>query len=95
MVNDLLDGKSYCRTVQSNGMMGQPSGEREHCIEFSEGNATDNANTFFGNPPRSFKYTLKDSIVTFGHYKYGVAKDYSWIVSIAGSTLKGTVFELK
>ncbi len=53
-----LDGKKFCRSVTSGGMMGQPAGTRLHCISFKGGRATDNANTFFGNPPQTFTYAL-------------------------------------
>lgn len=54
-----LAGKAFCRTVKSNGQMGQPKGERSHCIEFKdETNVVDNGNTFFGNPPQTGTYTI-------------------------------------
>lgn len=57
-IDGQLDGKKFCRSVTSSGMMGQPAGTRLHCISFKGGRATDNANTFFGNPPSSYTYTL-------------------------------------
>ena len=53
-----LDGKTFCRTVVSDGSFGQPRGEREHCVVFEEDSMTDTANTFFGNPPETIAYVL-------------------------------------
>lgn len=53
-----LDGKTFCRTVNMGGMFGQPSGDSEHCVSFKDGRMTDNANTFFGNPPETLAYRL-------------------------------------
>ena len=46
-----FDGYSYCRKV----------GEREHCLTFEDGQMSDNANTFFGNPPETKAYQLIDT----------------------------------
>lgn len=54
----LLDGSKFCRTVKSEGHFGQPKGQRQHCLTFRAGTATDNANTFFGNPPEHFAYEV-------------------------------------
>jgi hypothetical protein len=54
-----LDGLRFCRSVETGGMFGQPKGTRLHCLSFNEGVATDNASTFFGNPPRSYSYKVK------------------------------------
>src|SRR5665647_1728208 len=54
-----LDGKTFCRSVKSGGMMGQPAGVRSHCVAFEDGKASDNANTFFGNPPSHYAYSVK------------------------------------
>ncbi len=90
-----LDGNSYCRTVISDGMFGQPKGERQHCVSFKEGVATDSANTFFGNPPERAPYTVKGRIVSFGKSKFVIAKDESDLVAISGSVAEGTVLDLK
>jgi hypothetical protein len=58
-----LDGSRYCRTIQRNGMFGQPSGPAKHCVSFKDGKMTDNANTFFGNPPETKAYRLKGNDV--------------------------------
>jgi hypothetical protein len=55
-----LDGKTFCRSVQSDGMFGQPKGTREHCVSFKNNIMVDNANTFFGNAPDSENYALVD-----------------------------------
>ncbi len=57
-VSGLLDGNTYCRTVQTDGSFGQPVGERQHCVSFANGLMRDGANTFFGNPPSSDKYRV-------------------------------------
>jgi hypothetical protein len=54
-----LDGMKFCRSVQTDGSFGQPKRIRKHCLSFADDVATDNASTFFGNPPRRFSYTLK------------------------------------
>jgi hypothetical protein len=58
-----LDGNTYCRTVQSGGFFGQPKGERSHCVAFKGGFMTDNANTFFGNPPETLPYKVRGTAV--------------------------------
>lgn len=57
-----LDGKTFCRMVPTGGLFGQPSGERQHCVAFENGFMTDNANTFFGNPPETIVYDLVNEI---------------------------------
>lgn len=57
-ISGSLDGSRYCRSVQTGGMFGQPVGKRNHCVSFKGGRATDNANTFFGNPPETFTYEV-------------------------------------
>lgn len=54
----LLDGNTYCRTIQTDGSFGQPVGERQHCVSFANGKMRDGASTFFGNPPSSAKYRV-------------------------------------
>ena len=60
-IDGQLDGQKYCRSVSTGGMFGQPEGVRNHCVSFKQGQATDNANTFFGNPPETFTYDLVNS----------------------------------
>jgi hypothetical protein len=45
----------YCRKVATGGMFGQPKGERDHCVTLDEETftLTDNASSFFGNPPEA------------------------------------------
>jgi len=57
-ISGSLDGSKYCRSVQAGGIFGQPVGTRSHCVSFQGGRATDNANTFFGNPPKTFTYDV-------------------------------------
>lgn len=91
----VLDGKSYCRTIISEGMFGRPKGKSLHCVSFQAGVASDNANTFFGNPPERSGYKVNGRIVTFGTSKYVIAKDGSDLVTVSGSAAEGTVLDLK
>lgn len=93
--NGILDGKSYCRTIVSDGSFGQPAGERQHCVSFDSGVAMDNANTSFGNPPEYSAYSVKGRIVSFGTSKYVLSKDLSDLVTISGSAVEGTVLTLQ
>lgn len=90
-----LDGKSYCRTVTSDGMFGQPAGERQHCVVFADGIATDNANTFFGNPPESAAYQVIGNEVVFGSSEYTISDDGLSLVTVKGSAVEGTVLTLQ
>lgn len=90
-----LDGKSYCRTVATSGLFGQPQGERLHCIWFSGGSATDNANTFFGNPPESAPYYQTGDRVTFGTSEYTISADGTTLTTVTGSAVEGTVLTLQ
>lgn len=93
--NSVLDGKSYCRTIVSDGLFGQPAGERQHCVDFQAGVASDDSNTFFGNPPEYAAYKVNGRIVSFGTSKYVIAKDGSDLVTVVGSSVEGTVLDLK
>ena len=53
-----VEGNTYCRTVERDGMFGQPKGKASHCVAFKNGFMNDNANTFFGNPPEVVAYKL-------------------------------------
>lgn len=55
-----LDGMKFCRSILSDGMFGQPPGIRLHCLSFGDDKVSDNANTFFGNPPEVFSYIIQD-----------------------------------
>jgi hypothetical protein len=58
-----LDGLKFCRSVQTGGMLGQPEETRLHCVSFNNDVATDNENTFFGNPPESYHYTVNGASI--------------------------------
>lgn len=88
-----LDGKEFCRTVQTGGMFGQPVGEREHCVSFNNNVMNDNADTFFGNPPESINYVLvagKILVVRSGklQFDYKVNEDLDQIENKAGAKLE-------
>lgn len=89
-----LDGKSFCRTVISDGYFGQPKGERQHCISFKNGVATDNSNTFFGNPPKRFPYATRGLQVMFDNSTYTLSARKTMMKTVRGSTTAGTVFKL-
>ncbi len=55
-----LDGSEFCRTFVSGGVFGQPEREVKHCVSFDQGIMTDNANTFFGNPPEALPYRITE-----------------------------------
>lgn len=57
-----LAGKSFCRSVTSDGSFGQVAGERQHCITFSDKNqVTDDGSTFFGNAPEQGTYSAENN----------------------------------
>lgn len=91
----VLDGKSYCRTVVSDGSFGQPAGERQHCINFTNGVASDDANTFFGNPPEYSAYEVNGQKVIFADSEYNLSADGNTLTTVKGSTVEGTVLSLK
>ncbi len=64
----IVDEKMFCRTIVRDGSFGQPKGEAQHCVRFSNGKMADNANTFFGNPPtlEDFKVVGNKIITTSG-----------------------------
>lgn len=90
-----LDGRSYCRTVVSDGSFGQPKGVRQHCLNFSNGSAVDNANTLFGNPPEYFAYRVTSFHVIFGNSEYLISNDGTLLKTVRGSSRSGTVFSLQ
>ncbi len=50
-----LAGNKYCRVVITDGLFGQPKGEFEHCISFSQNRrVTDNSSALGGTPPRDW-----------------------------------------
>jgi len=87
-----LDGKEFCRTIVSDGMFGQPAGERTHCVRFNDNVMTDDANTFFGNPPESINYVLvsgKILVVRDGNLQadYKINKKMTQIENEVGAKL--------
>lgn len=90
-----LDGRSYCRTVKTNGTFGQPKGERKHCLSFKAGQVRDGANTFFGKPPESSPYKISGNQVTANSSKYVLSEDGKQLRTVRGSTVAGTIFTLK
>lgn len=91
-----LDGNTYCRTYMSDGLFGQPPGERQHCLEFAGGMMTDSANTAFGRPPEFFDYSVTGDTVMTGKGEYELSKDQKTLTSKKGaSTVPGTVFNLQ
>lgn len=58
-----LDGMKFCRTMSSDGLFGQPEGDFIHCVSFEAGWATDNANSFFGNAPEGFDYSVWEDVI--------------------------------
>jgi hypothetical protein len=91
----VLDGKSYCRTVVSGGVFGQPVGKRQHCVSFSNGIAVDDANTFFGNPPEQAAYQVSGNDIVFGSSEYTISADGLTLVTVSGSAAEGTVLTLQ
>lgn len=86
----VLDGRTYCRTVYSDGSFGQPKGKRKHCLIFRKGVVTNTRNTFFGNPPQSYPYQVKGLTVSFD--------DNYYLLDTKGNSLtneEGTVFVLQ
>jgi hypothetical protein len=71
-----LDRKSFCRKIVSDGMFGQPKGERKVCLSFKAGNVTDSSNTAFGNPPVTLPYQIKgDGLIIDGKDSYVISQD--------------------
>ena len=93
--DSVLDGKSYCRTVETGGVFGQPAGKRQHCVSFANGVATDNANTFFGNPPERAAYQVNGNDVVFGSSEYTISADGLSLATVKGSAVEGTVLTLQ
>lgn len=90
-----LDGRSYCRTVNSNGEFGQPAGPRKHCLVFANGGAIDYANTFFGNPPDYNPYTVEGDKVVFGTSIYILSPRKTKLTTVKGPTIPGIEFTLE
>jgi hypothetical protein len=90
----VLDGKAFCRSVVSNGAFGQPKGARKHCLSFANGVATDNSNTFFGNPPETVPYRIIGSSVSIGDSRY-VLSDDGKTLTFESATAPNVVFSLE
>lgn len=93
-VAPILEGKSYCRTVISNGEFGQPRGKRQHCLTFVDAvNVIDNSPTFFGNPPQTGVYFLEDHtlLTSFNNEQekdvYSLSRDNKTLTSVGGLVL--------
>lgn len=96
LVSVNLNGMSYCRMVPTGGQLGQPAGQREHCISFSDSQKViDNGSTFFGNPPQRGTYAVKGRVVTLtlnsvngtSVEKFTLSTDTKTITSEAGAIL--------
>lgn len=95
VANNLLDNRSYCRTVMSAGHFGQPKGERLHCLVFARGMVTDDANTFFGNPPETWPYQVHGDSVTFDSSEYTLSYNGTVLITAKGATVPGVEFRLQ
>jgi hypothetical protein len=60
-----VTGKQFCRIVKGDGTLGTPIGEFNHCVSFTENEATDTASSFFGNPPETLQYRVQGDLVEF------------------------------
>lgn len=60
LIANAASAKTYCRSVQTGGLFGQPVGVRQHCVSINQNSLTDNASTFFGNPPETLPYQIVD-----------------------------------
>ncbi len=96
-VDGPLEGKSFCRTFHADGLFGQPAGDFTHCVSFKSGQMTDNANTFFGNPPETQTYMLVNnnilvteitSDVNQAKIVYELSEDGLSIINGAGAVLE-------
>ena len=91
-ISGSLDGATYCRVIRAGGSLGQPrGGTRNHCLSFQGGVATNNARTFFGNPPESFTYDVVNSeIVNVDTNKATgyVVKGNNIVIKETGAVLK-------
>jgi hypothetical protein len=62
MDKKILEGKSFCRVIKSDGLFGQPKMEFHHTVSFTNDRMNDDANTFFGNPPQcAMSYEIRPS----------------------------------
>lgn len=86
-----LAGKQYCRMVPTGGMFGQPVGERQHCVKFVDDlRVSDNANTFFGNPPAHGTYEVSGRMITLSFNSSSRPYTVTYRLSATGKTITGT-----
>ena len=58
-------GKTFCRTVERDGSMGQPKGSALQCVTFKNSfQVVDNSSSFFGNPPEHGTYIQQGRTIT-------------------------------
>ena len=57
-----LDGFTYCRDVEG-GLGTPPNTKSQHCVSFADGQMTDNANTFFGNPSETIRIKKVNEVI--------------------------------
>jgi hypothetical protein len=84
-------GKTFCRTIPGDGLFGQPKVDREHCVSFTDTTMTDNANTFFGNPPETLAYKIEDDGIYSqrqGQWQFEYRVSGTTIVNSEGAVLK-------
>lgn len=93
-VAPVLVGKSYCRTIISNGQFGQPKGKRQHCLSFiTTMKVVDNSPTFFGNPPQTGVYLLEGHtlVTSFNNEQekdvYSLSRDNKTLTNLDGVVL--------
>jgi hypothetical protein len=77
-----LDDQSFCRTIISDGLFGQPRGERKVCITFEHGKIFDGSDSLGGMPSQAVSYIRNNNNIL-------VERDGSWEVEykIDGDTI--------
>jgi hypothetical protein len=86
----VLDGKKFCRTIQGDGMMGQPAGESQHCIEFISATAVvDDGSSSFGNPPEQGTYQVSGSKITMSLNSVTGPYEETYTLSRDGKSITG------
>ncbi len=87
-----LDGKTFCRLMASDGSFGQPPGNREVCLVFSNVSVRDYNYTLGGNPPLTFPYEIEDGIVKFNGSEYELKLNY---LRAKSESSEGLIYLLK
>lgn len=88
-----LAGKTYSRKFKGRPMGSPNEVEFEHSVQFKDDETlTDNANTFFGNPPATNKYKIAKGtvVIDLGDGKtesYQLSKDLKTLTNEAGAVL--------